>query len=196
MSLFEKLSALRQTSLDDLRNDFLGLEQKQQAAILVAIALILILLLSFPFGCVSSRIGEKEDEYLRHVKMASEFYGVYREYADLKNSFVEVKKTLSDLGSDPLKKLIYDLTDELGIEQRKVAPKTINPVTTEIFTEMGKEISISNLRLDQAVGLLNRLVHHEKVPVTVKKLSMKMDNTDKQLVKTLSFTMTMVQPIQ
>jgi len=194
MALMDKISSLKQINIDDLYNDFLGLEQKQQIFVGVGIALVLLLILSLPISCVSSKINEKEEGYLKYMKMASDFYGVQAEYSKLQTSFDRIKKSSSKLGSDPLKRVIYSIADEVGIQQQKVAPKTISPVTFELFTELGKEVTIKNIRFDQTINLLNLLVTYKDVPIKIKKLAIKVDPKNKQMMRTVSMTITTIKP--
>lgn len=190
----DKISSLKQINIDDLYNDFLGLEQKQQIFVGVGIGLVILLLLSLPISCVSSKINEKEEGFRKFTKMASDFYGVQAEYSKLKTSFDRIKKSSSKLGSDPLKRIIYDVAKEVGIEQQKVAPKTISPVTSDLFTELGKEITIKNIRFDQTISLLSQLVNYKDIPISIKKLSIKADPKNKQMMRTVSMTITTIKP--
>lgn len=195
MTLVEKIkSSLSRVNLDDLYNDFLGLEKNQQILVVSGIGLVLLLLLFLPINCVSSKINEKEDRYHRYAKMASEFYAIQEEYSRLKKSFDQVKNQASRLGTDPLKRVLYDLTDGIGIERSKIEPKTMSPVVGELFTEIGKEVTIENVRFDQVITLLGELVNFKDLPIHIKSLQIKADKNNKQLMNKVKFTITTMRP--
>jgi hypothetical protein len=190
MMILDKLGLSDKINFEDWYNTFLSLEKKQQTLVGVGIAVVILVVLSLPVGCVASKLNEKEEDYQKHLKMASEFYSVQQEYSKLKSSFDNVKKQSSKLGGDPLKGVLYNVTDEIGVERRSVTPKTVSPVKSELFTELGKDVTIKDIRFDQMVKLLDKIINNEKLPVKIKKLTAKADNKDKKMIKLLTFTMT------
>lgn len=194
MSILDKIGLSDKINLDDWYNTFLSLEKKQQTLVSVGLVIVLLVILSLPVGCVSSKLGEKQEDYEKHMKMASQFYGVQQEYDSLRQSLDDIKKASRKFGSDPLKGVLYTSTDEVGIVRRTVTPKTVTPIATEMFTELGKDVKMVNIRFDQMVKLLDKLVNNEQIPIKIKKLTAKVDPKDKKMMKSLTFTMTTLKP--
>lgn len=194
MGLLEKFGLQDKLNLDDLYNTFLSLEKKQQMAAGIGIAVALIVLMVLPVTCVSSKLSEREEEYNSYLDKAAEFNGIVQQYSMLKANLDDVKKQLDKLGIDPLKGVLYNATDAIGIDRRTVTPKKIPDLAGDLFTEEGKDVQIQNIRFDQMVKLLDRLINNDQLPVTIRKMTAKADSKDKQMIKTLSFTMTTMIP--
>jgi len=194
MSLTDKIKSLSKINFDDLYNDFLGLERNQQTIVAVGLAIVFLIIVFLPIRCVSSKINEKETEYLKFTKMASQFYGIQQEYTNLKQSFDRIKKASSKLGADPLKRVLYNITDDLGIDRSKITLKTSSPVSGELFTEVGKEVVIKNIRFDQTINLLERLADFSEVPINVKTVTIKADKNNRQLMREIKFAITTIKP--
>lgn len=194
MSITEKIKSLSKINFDDLYNDFLGLERNQQIMAVAGIALVALVILFIPISCVSSKISEKEDQYLKFSKMASEFYGIQQQYTDLKKSFDQIKKASSILGVDPLKRVLYNITDEIGIDRSRIDDKTSSPIKGELFTTVGKDVTIKNIRFDQVVDLLSQLVNFKDVPITIKTLKIKTDKKDRQVMREIKLSISTIRP--
>ena len=194
MSLLDKIGLQDKLNPDDLYNTFVGLERPQKIMVGVGIGLVLIAMMVFPVSCINSALGEKEDDYQKHLKMADEFHKVLNEYKSLQGGFDALKNKSRQIGKDPLKGVIYQATDDLNIDRQKVTPKTVSPVAGELFTELAKDVTIQNIRFDQTIKLLDKLVHHKGVPVAIKKLSIKVDPKQKQNMKSLSFRVSTMKP--
>jgi len=189
MSILDKIDLKNKLNFDDWYNTFLGLDRQQQILVSIGLGIALIILLSLPISCVSSKLGEKESEYRNYEEMVSEFYGIQNEYTQLRTSFEQLRRQSQTLGTDSLKTILYNVTDELGIDRRKVTPKTMNPVAGDIFTEMIKDVTIKNIRFDQCIKLLGKLVENPDIPITIKKVDIKADKQNKQMINTMTFTM-------
>jgi len=194
VSITEKIKSLSKINFDDLYNDFLGLERNQQIMAVAGIALVALVILFIPISCVSSKISEKEDQYLKFSKMASEFYGIQQQYTDLKKSFDQIKKASSILGVDPLKRVLYNITDEIGIDRSRIDDKTSSPIKGELFTTVGKDVTIKNIRFDQVVDLLSQLVNFKDVPITIKTLKIKTDKKDRQVMREIKLSISTIRP--
>ena len=126
--------------------------------------------------------------------MASELYGVLDQYKGLKANFDSVKKSSAKLGGDPLKGIVYNITDEVEVERPRVTLKTVNSLEGELFTEIAKAVTIKNIRFDQSINLLDKLTHYEKIPVRITKLNIKVEPKDRQNMRSLSFTVSTMRP--
>jgi hypothetical protein len=194
MSLLDKLNLSDKLNFDDLYNTFVGLERRQQIIFVSAASLIVILMLFIPAGCVSSKLNEKQTEYEDYTSMASEFYAVLTEYADLKRGFGDLEKSVSRLGNDSLSKVIYNLSEEMGIKKSSVSLKSISTSSSDLFIEEGKQATIKNIKFDQMVKLIEQLENYSDLPLNIKKLTAKVDPKNKQIMRSLSFSVTTIKP--
>ena len=64
------------------------------------------------------------------------------------------------------------------------------------FVEEGKELTIRNIDFDQTIQLLEKLVNYSKVPVRVKKLTIKADRRNKQRMSSVVMTVTILKQNQ
>jgi len=193
MDFLKNLNISSKLNLDDLYNTYLSFEKKQQVVVGIIAGILLLLVLFVPVSCVSSKLNEKEEVYTKYAKKASQLFGVLNEIKELETSIGNIKAG-SKLGSDPLKKVLYTVTDDIGIERQKIVPKTSNiPSTDKLFAEIGKDVEIKNVLFSQTIELLDKLVHNDDLPVNLKKLKIKVDQKNKQVMKSVSFTMTTIQ---
>ncbi len=193
MALTDKISSLSKLSFDDLYNSFLSLEKKQQVGTVAVLAVLILILLFLPVSCVGSKLSEKKNAYLEHAKTVADFYRVADEYQKIKGRFDSLKNSETELGGDPLKTVLYQVADELQIERQRVTPKTVSPVEGDLFIEVGKEVSVRNIRFDQAIQFLSKLIQNTDLPLKVKKLDMQVDAKNRQTIRTMTFTLTTLQ---
>lgn len=196
MALSDKIPVLQKINLDDVYNVFMGLDKRQQ--ILAAVGAVLVLLLPFFLMILffSSKLDEQKQTYDSYVTQASELMGVLTDYSHLQKSFDHEEEVLSKLGSDSLGTVLYNQAEEIGIAKSKVTLKTVNMAAdpNSKFQEVGKEVTLQNVNLDEVMNLLDHLSKNEDLHLTVKKLTMKPDLNKKYLMHQVAFTITTVKP--
>lgn len=194
MTILEKINSFTKLNYDDLYNTFVGLERRQQMIAVSGTAVLLIVLLFAPITCVTSKLNEKETEYKEYAGMASELYTVLGEYSSLRGNFSKIEESFGKLGSDSLSRVIYSLAEEIGIKKSNVSLKSVNLASSDLFEEVGKQATIKNALFDQTIRLLDQLVHYKELPLSIKKLVIKVDPQNKQLMKTVTFTVSTIKP--
>lgn len=195
MALSDKITILQKINFDDLYNTFLGLDKRRQVLIGAAAGLVLLFLLFLPASCVSQKLNERENEYVEYLDKASEFFGMIAEYEKLQKNFSKVEKSFQNLGSDPLRTVVYKLGEDFGIEASKIQLETLkSTASSEIFQEVGKEVSMRNVQVDVVIKFIEKLENYEEVPLLIKKVNMKADKNDKRLLRQVSFTVSTIRP--
>lgn len=194
MSLLEKINPVTKLSYDDIYNTFLGLERRQQMIAVSVLAVLLIVILFAPITCVTSKLNEKEEEYKEYGGMASELYAVLGEYSALRGDFRKIEESFGKLGGDSLSRVIYSLAEEIGIKKSNVSLKSVNLSTSDLFEEVGKQATIKNALFDQTIRLLDQLVNYKELPLSIKKLAIKVDPQNKQVMKSVTFTVSTIKP--
>lgn len=194
MSLLDKLGIQDKLNFDDLYNKFLGLARNQQIAVSVGIAIVILVVLLLPVSCVSTKLGEREEEYKDYVKKAAQFYGVLGEYKKLTEDFDVIKTRTAKLGKDPLTAILYKVADAVELKKSDLTAKTEGEIKSELFTEFPKKVEVKNARFDQVIRMLDLLANNEELPVKIKQLDMEANPKDKQFMKKVSFTASVVEP--
>jgi hypothetical protein len=193
MAWKDYIGSFNKFNFDDLYNTYLSLEKKQQMLVSAVVVVVIFLVLLLPVSCVSSKLSAKKQIYEKERDTAAEFYRVLDDYAQLVGQFGQKNQSETSMGGDPLKTVLYQVTDEMQIERQRVSPKTMSPVEGDLFTEVGKDVTIRNIRIDQAIKLISQLVQNPDLPVSIKKASLQVDARNKANIKTLSFSMTTLQ---
>lgn len=194
MSLFEKIGISGKVNVDELYNNFLGLERRQQNIVATALVIAVVIVFMTPVGCLSHSLSQKRAKYDGYIKMASELEGIQNQIKNREEGFDSLKNSATNMGSDPLKQILYAATDEIGIERQKVVPTTAKTPESAVFIEFAKDVKISNISFDQTVQLLGRILAGKGAAVDVKKLSIQTDSKSQQIMKSVSFTLSMRQP--
>ncbi|MFH1358132.1 MAG: hypothetical protein ABII18_13490 [bacterium] len=194
MDFLNKNKILNKIKFDELYNSFLFLDKKQQYLVAGVIVVALLLVLILPVNFVSSQLNAREEEYNQVAETAAELYAQLNYYKDLKGGAGKSGTASQKLGADPLKRIVYQFADEIGIEQKKVRLKTIPTVEQGSFIEEGKELTIQNIDFSQMVDLLEKIAAYPDVPINIKKMTAKADRRNKQSMNNVVMTISILQP--
>lgn len=189
MAALDKIPALQNLSPDDLYNIFLGLDRRGQIAVAVTLVVLLLILLFLPVSCVSSKLDEREGEYREALSQASEIYGVLTEYTRFQKNFKSAQDLGAGAGQDLLQNLVYNTSEEIGIDIKKhrVEVKSQKPVSSDLYEEISKEVSMTRVPMDQALKFMDKLSVSGEVPVKIKKFNMVIEPRERNIVKQLQF---------
>ncbi|MBF0106456.1 MAG: hypothetical protein HQM16_14160 [Deltaproteobacteria bacterium] len=194
MNFLDKLGIGDKLNFDDLYNKFLGLERSRQIAVGVGLVILLLVVLSLPVLFVTAKLDETREDYSKYIKKASEFYGILNEYKKLNEEFNTIKTKTAQLGKDPLTAILYKAAEEVDIKKSALTVTTEKEIKNDLFTEMPKKIKINNVRFDQAVQVLDKLVRYEEMPITIKQLDIEVTPNNKLIMKTMNFTASVIRP--
>lgn len=194
MSVLERLGIDNKINLDDLYNRFLGLEKEQQTLVMVGLGVVVILLLSLPVYVVSSQLGKTEKQYRKVAEKASQFYALVDDYHDIQKDVDVQKKNSESLGIDPLRKILDEVSKNLNIDPKKMNLKTISPVPSSLYTELSKDVTVSSIGFDEMVQLVAQLTQYKGARLHIKKLVAQADQKNRQMMKSVSFTLSMMKP--
>ena len=194
MSFLERFGLNSKFNFDDLYNTFLGLEKEQQTIVGGALVAVVVLILLVPIFFVSSQLGKMEAKYKTVSGKAAQFYDLMDEYNRITKSAQSGKTSAAALGSDPLKQVVYQITDELKVDRKRVNLKTVAPVSSALYTELAKDVTIGNITFEDTVQLFSKILHYEGVQLRVKKAVIEVDSKNRQVMKNVSFTISMAKP--
>lgn len=190
----EKLNLGEKLNFDDAYNTFLGLERKQQMAVSIGLVVVLLFLIYLPVSFVAALLGDKEEAYAAYLKKAQEIVALKTRYTERKGRFQKFEQSFSKLGSDSLRTVIYNLAEENDIEKTSLEMKSVNLSSNEQFSEVGSDVRIRQIELDQALNFIHKLETYDALPLTIKKVFLKADSNDRMMLKEVSFTVSTIKP--
>ncbi len=194
MSLFDKINLPSRLNFDDLYNIFVGMERRQQMGLMAIAVMVVLGLLFMPVSCVSGKLSELESDYKKAQKLAGEFYKAEAK-AKVQESHLSGTAGGSLDSDDPLKQIVYEISDQLQIERQKVNLKTITPVQNGALIELSKDVTLSGMTWEQTVRLLQSLAQDPRgVSINVKKISIQSDPKNKSIMKTVSLMLSVLRP--
>ena len=195
MSILDRFLEWKKFSFDDLYNAFLGMERRSQIYITVGLTLFLLILLLWPVSCVSSRLSAKQTEYEDYIKKATEVYGVLSEYSQIQKRFDQLYQGLNKQGKDVLQTLVYDLAEASGIDIKihRIEVKTAKLTSNEFYEEIGKEVQMRRVPLDQLLSFLNKLLEYDQLPLAIKKLDMKVEPRQRDVLRDVEFVISTIR---
>ena len=195
MSILDRFLEWKKFSFDDLYNAFLGMERRSQIYITVGLTLFLLILLLWPVSCVSSRLSAKQTEYEDYIKKATEVYGVLSEYSQIQKRFDQLDQGLNKQGKDVLQTLVYDLAEASGIDIKihRIEVKTAKLTSNEFYEEIGKEVQMRRVPLDQLLSFLNKLLEYDYLPLATQKLDMKVEPRQRDVLRDVEFVISTIR---
>jgi hypothetical protein len=194
MALLEKINILNRINIDDLTNSFLGMDRRMQVLTTVGAVLGVLLLIFLPMIFISSLLSGKETEYVQHMETVADFYDAASEYSAL-NTRIGSLQEGSALANKKLSDVIYDLADKSGIVASRIKLNQATQIlrTGETFTEIGQDGKVLATTLESIVNFLEQI---DKTPggmLKVRKLEMKVDPRNKQALREVAFTISMMK---
>ncbi len=194
MALLEKINILNRINIDDLTNSFLGMDRRMQVLTTVGAVLGVLLLIFLPMIFISSLLSGKETEYVQHMETVADFYDAASEYSAL-NARIGSLQEGSALANKKLSDVIYDLADKSGIVASRIKLNQATQIlrTGETFTEIGQDGKVLATTLESIVNFLEQI---DKTPggmLKVRKLEMKVDPRNKQALREVAFTISMMK---
>lgn len=183
--MLEQFKNIQKINFDDLYNTFLGMEKRQQVLSVVGILAVFLIAIWLPAHFLALKISALENNYHSYQKDAQKLKEALNEYSGLQSA---LNQTAATGGEDNLSALLYNMAEEFGIPQKKVGLKSMNKLPQGDLEQDGKEIDIRSVPFDQLMRLINGLESNAKVPVVIKKLVLKVDKKNRQVINQASFT--------
>lgn len=194
MALLEKINIFNRINVDDLTNSFLGMDRRMQILTGIGAALGVLLLIFLPMILISSLLSGKEDEYVKHMETVADFYDAASEYSALNTKIGSLQEG-SALANKKLSDIIYDLADKSGIVASRIklnqATQTLR--TGDTFTEIGQDGKVLATTLEAVIKFLEQVEQTPGGLLKVRKLEMKVDPRNKQALREVAFTISMMK---
>lgn len=184
--MFESFKNLQKINLDDLYNLFLGLEKKQQILAVVLVVLFFLGALRLPYRFLNQKISDLQEQYDVYRNNVKDLSDALSEYKVMQSLF---SKSTQNSSEDSLSALIYNLAETYGIPKKKVSLKSVGKVMQgDLFEQDGKDVEIKSVPLDQLMRMLGGLETSSQMPTAIKKLDLKVDKKNKQVMSQATFT--------
>ena len=184
--MFEQFKNLQKINFDDWYNTFLGMDKRQQALSVFGFVVFFLLVLWVPSHFLTLKISALEENYQSYQKDAQKLKQTLGEYTSLQSALGQSSTAAAE---DNLSALIYNMAEEFGIPQKKVGLKSMGKLPQgDLFEQDGKDIDIKSVPFDQLMRLVNGLESNTKLPVVIKKLNLKVDKKNRQVINQASFT--------
>lgn len=189
--MLEQLKNLQKANFDDWYNAFLGLEKRQQVLGVFVFVCLCLFLLWLPWHFLSAKLYAIEEHYLDYRKEAQTLKQTLGDYANLQK--VLNQSSSQTTGEDNLDALIYNMAEEFGIPKKKVSLKSTKMPPGELFEQDSKDVDIKSVPFDQLMRLLDGIENNQKFPVVIKKLNLKVDRKNRQIINSAVFSVTTIK---
>lgn len=194
MALSDQFTILQKINFDDAYNAFLGLDKRRQMAVGIAAVVLALLLMVLPLSCVSDQLDAERTEYDKYMDKASEFFGILDEYAKLQHRLDQSQEVFSRMGADSLSAIVYNVAGSNGIEKNRIELKSVASSPNDAIQEVGKEVRMRDVSFDQLVTFMDKLAAYDQLPLTIKKVDIKVDPNKRQIMHQVSFTVSTIKP--
>lgn len=168
-----KYGLISRLKLDELYNNFMGLEERQQWMAIGGACVLLIGLIFLPITCASSKLSKLEADYQKGSKNREVFGQKIAEYQTLQAELAQIKKSISGKQTGSLNSLIESIANEIGIASNIDRLKPMNLGSTDYYEEDGVDAAISNITLDQLSQFLRKIDENKTTSLHIKKLEVK-----------------------
>ncbi|MBL7684416.1 MAG: hypothetical protein JNK65_00045 [Deltaproteobacteria bacterium] len=177
MSLKEKLN------VEDLYNQFLGMDQQQRLITLGGIAFVLILLIVIPVSCASSKISKSEKNIMNHEKNMDELVSRIKDYQAVQEKVKAVEGQWAGRSKVSLSTALESLSQQSGLDKNIDSIKAQPPSAGEkdILEEHVAAVRLSRAPLPQAIDFLYKIESYPQAGFKVKKLQIKPRYDSRQL---------------
>ena len=184
--MFEQFKNLQKINFDDLYNTFLGLDKRQQTLAVLGFVLVFLIFLWLPAQFLSVKISNLQENYVSYQSDAQKLKQALNEYGSMQAALTQTSTVGAE---DSLSGLIYNMSEEFGIPKKKVSLKSMSKLPQgDLFEQDGKDVEIKAVPFDQLMRLIHGLESNTKIPIVMKKLDMKVDKKNRQVINQATFT--------
>ena len=178
-----KLSLKERLNVEEIYNQFLGLDPNQRILALVGTAIVLLLIIIIPISCASSKISKLERNVINHEKNMDDLVSKLKEYQSLQNRVKAVEGQWAGRSRVSLSTTLESLSAQSGLDKNIDAIKEQPPSMGEkdILEEHVAAVRVSRAPLAQAIDYLYKIESFPNAGLKVKKLQMKPRYDNRQL---------------
>ncbi len=187
MSKFGKSSLKEKLNLEELYNQFLGLDSQQRTLAMVGIGIVLLLLIIIPITCASSKLSEKEKKILNHSKNMDELVSKLQEYQKIESKMKQMESQWTARSKISLSTTLESLSAQSGLDKNIDTIKEQPPSAGDILEEHSADVRLSRVALSQIIDYLYKVESFQQGALKVSKLQLKPRYDNRQLFD-VSFT--------
>jgi len=187
VSKFGKSSLKEKLNLEELYNQFLGLDSQQRTLAMVGIGIVLLLLIIIPITCASSKLSEKEKKILNHSKNMDELVSKLQEYQKIESKMKQMESQWTARSKISLSTTLESLSAQSGLDKNIDTIKEQPPSAGDILEEHSADVRLSRVALSQIIDYLYKVESFQQGALKVSKLQLKPRYDNRQLFD-VSFT--------
>jgi hypothetical protein len=178
-----KISLKERLNLEELYNQFLGLDPQQRTLAVVGLAVILLLIIIIPISCASSSLSKLEKRVTGHAKNMDDLVGKLQEYQSLQGRMKLVEDQWASRSAVSLSTTLENLSAQSGLDKNidniKEQPPTMGD--KDILEEHLADVRLSRAPLASALDYLYKIESLPNAGLKIKKLQMKPRYDNRQL---------------
>ncbi len=189
MGMFGKSSMKEKLNVEELYNQFLGLDQQQRTISIIGIAVVLLLLIIVPVTCASSKLSQKEKKILNHSKNMNDLVSELAEYQKAQNKMKQIEAQWASRAKISLSTTLESLSAQSGLDKNIDNIKEQAPSAGDILVENSADVRLSRVGLSQLMDYLYKVESFQQGALRISKLQMRPRYDNRQLFD-VSFTVT------
>ena len=186
MAVFEK-SLKEKLNIEELYNQFLGLDSQQRSFAIIGIAVVLLLLIIIPVTCASSKLSQKEKKILGHSKNMDDLVSKLQEYQKIQNKIQQMETQWAGRSKISLSTTLESLSAQSGLDKNIDTIKEQAPSAGDILEEHSADVRLSRVALSQLMDYLYKVESFQQGALKVTKLQIHPRYDNRQL-NDVSFT--------
>ena len=178
-----KVSLKERLNLEEIYNQFLGLDPQQRILAVVGLAVVLLLIIIVPISCASSKLSKLEKNVTSHQKNMDDLMGKLKEYQSLQNRMKAVEAQWASRSNVSLSTTLENLSAQSGLDKNIDSIKEQPPAGSDkdILEEHVAAVRVSRAPLTQAMDYLYKIESLPNAGLKIKKLQMKPRYDNRQL---------------
>lgn len=183
MATGSKYSIFNRLNPEEIYNQFLGMDQRQQILTVSALIIVLVLMIVVPFGCASAKLSDLEKDYEKSMKSQEKFMSKLETYEKTQGRIQQLRKALSgSSGGRSLSAVVESIANEAEIGSKINRLKPINLGVTEFFDEEGVDAVFTQVSLEEVLNFLQKVEDYQQIPLTIKQLQVKPNYRQRQML--------------
>ena len=178
-----KISLKERLNVEEIYNQFLGLDPQQRMLALAGTAVVLLLIIIIPISCASSKLSKLEKTVIGHEKNMDDLMGKLKEYQSLQSRVKATEAQWAGRSKVSLSTTLESLSAQSGLDKNIDSIKEQPPSMGEkdILEEHVAAVRLSRAPFSQAIDFLYKIESLPNAGLRVKKLQMKPRYDNRQL---------------
>src|SRR5262245_9873474 len=151
-------SSKNRINVEEIYNQFLGLDSRQRILILVGIGFIFLLFVLLPISCATSALTEKEKKIVNSQKNMGDLRDKLREYQETAARYKAAQAQWMGRSKISPSTILESLALEAGLDKTNLEPiQDLPSVTGDNTEEIIKRVRVSRAPLSPVISYLYKV---------------------------------------